>query len=486
MDPTWEQIQAKLPTLTRREKAEIDRVLLDPGKLDLEASLFREQYDFVADRSNFATGVCSRRAGKSRGVASWLVDGALNEDSGPSLYLTLTRGTAKRIIWPTVKRLNANYQLGFDTNEAELTFYRDGEQRLILGGVDNKSEIEKARGTGWGRVAIDESQAIPDSTLEELITDVLMPSLMDFNGCIRLIGTPSPVPTGFFYDICQSPDWSHHEWTVAQNPYLPLWREMLDKVLKVRGVTVDHPSILREWFGKWVTDQDSLVFKYDPEKNGIDTVPQCPNWQTVLAVDVGFDDSDAVGVLGNRPGETELYLLDEEVIAKESVSELATVVKRMRAKWKPYRMVGDHGGLGKKIFNEISSRFQIWVEPAEKAEKNMAIQLVNDALRTKQLFLPRDSRCAQDALRLEWEVKKNGKKVVSDRFHSDALDMLVYAYRHSRAYREQPIEEKPDAGTTKWQEAKLLQAAIDRDRARTDPSFAEDRAWARVLEQDEW
>jgi urease accessory protein UreH len=115
----------------------------------------------------------------------------------------------------------------------------------------------------------------------------------------------------------------------------------------------------------------------------------------------------------------------------------------------------------------------------------MAIQLVNDALRTGQLFLPRDSRCAQDALRLEWEVKKNGKKVVSDRFHSDALDMLVYAYRHSRAYREQPIEERPETGTTKWQEEKLLQAAIDRDRAKSDPDYAEDLAWAKVLEQDE-
>ena len=481
---TREQLQAKLATLNRQQKAELDRLLLTPGELDLRASLFDQQYSFIADPSNFATAVCSRRAGKTRAIASWLAEGAAAQEAGPSLYLTLTRGTAKRIIWPIVKRLNANCQLGLEPNESELTMYRDGEQRLVLGGADNKSEIEKARGTAWGRVAIDESQSLPDDTLEALITDVLMPSLMDFQGSIRLIGTPSPVPIGFFHDACHSSEWSAHHWTVEQNPFLPRWREMLNKVLKTRGVTVDHPSIQREWFGRWVTDKEALVFKYDPQKNGIDQVPACSAWQTVLAVDVGFEDSDAIGVLGNRPGETALYLLDEEVIAKESISELASVIKRMRARWNPYRLVGDHGGLGKKIFNEISTRFGVWVEPAEKTEKHLAIELVNDAFRTKQIYLPRNSRCAQDALRVEWKIKADGKRVVSDRFHSDALDMLVYAYRHSRAYREKPIPEKPETGSAKWQEDRLLQAALDRARAKVDPDFAKELVYAQGLESD--
>jgi hypothetical protein len=89
----------------------------------------------------------------------------------------------------------------------------------------------------------------------------------------------------------------------------------------------------------------------------------------------------------------------------------------------------DTGGLGKKIAEELTSRRGLPIEAAQKTEKFAHIELVNDALRTGRLFLPRGSRCGEDALKVEWDRSTPERLKVSDRFHSDVLDALLYGFR---------------------------------------------------------
>ena len=434
---------------------------------NLETILFGQQRAFVRDSSPYATGVCGRRSGKSYGVGSWLLEGPLQNPKAPSLYMTLTRESAKRILWPTLLELNRKHRLGFEPNEADLILKRAGRGSVYLVGANNRAEIEKVRGVGWGRVAIDEAQAFP-AFLEELIDDVLDPSLMDHGGLLRVIGTPSPVPTGYFHEIASSEKWKHHAWTPFDNPYVKA-TEQLAKAMERRGVTEDDPSIQREFFGKWAYDPSTLVFKW-AAKNAQEPPTNLTDY--VIGVDLGFDDADAIAVLGWNSASPNLYLVEEHVTNKQTVTQLGAKLTALQAQYQPHDTVCDTGGLGKKIAAEVEVRTGITLSPAEKERKFEHIELLNDALRSGRFFARGDSRFSQDVLLIEWDRDKShgDHLVISDRFHSDIADAVLYAYRRAQhwLYQEPPPVKPPGMPGDEEHIQVLEQELRDRKRERQD------------------
>lgn len=411
-------------------------------RFDLSRILFGPQLAFATDEAQYADGLCSRRAGKSVGVGAWLLDGPLENPSAPSLYITLTRGSGKRIIWPTLLDLNRKYALGFEPNEADLVLKRNGRGAVYLIGADNRSEIEKARGVGWGRVAIDEAQAFP-AYLKELVEDVLDPALMDHGGKLRLIGTPGPVPVGFFFGCTQNPRWKHHHWTAFENPHVRA-REHLAKTLEMRGVTEDDPGIQREFFGRWAHDANSLVFRYRPELH-FDALPLARRpWRYVLGIDLGYEDADAIAVVAFNEEHPAAYLVEEYVDRKQGITALTEKVAALVERLDPVSIVWDTGGLGKKVASEVTQRTGVPLKAAEKDRKFEFIELLNDAMRTSRLKAKKDSRFASDSMLVEWDRDKSrpDRLVISDRFHSDICDAVLYAFRESLHWLHVP-EESP-------------------------------------------
>jgi hypothetical protein len=450
-------------------------------KLDLPAILFPQQAAFATSTNAFVTALCSRRAGKSVGVASWLAEGPLLNPRAPSLYLTLTRGSAKRIIWNTLLDLNDKHRLGYEPNESDLILKRNGRAAIFLAGVDNKREIEKARGTGWGRVAIDEAQSLPEY-VKELVEDVLMPSLMDHGGLIRAIGTPSPVPSGYFHGICHSPEWGHHHWTVWDNPHIPEERKraMLERVLAARGVSVDDPGIQREWFGRWVLDLSALVFKFDPARNTYATLPALNRpWGHVIGVDLGYDDADAIAVLGFNPASPAVYLREEWVGTKQTITDLTKRLEALTAQYRPDCIVMDTGGLGKKIAEEIMARTTLPIKAAEKPRKFEFIELLNDSMRSGRFFAPAGSRFGHDATQVEWDREKSvgDKLVISDRFHSDIGDAVLYAFRESLHWTHEAEPTPPLPLASAERHAQLEADLMDRMERELQAEKAEEKAW---------
>jgi hypothetical protein len=420
----------------------------------LENVLFGPQLAFARDPDTFATAVCSRRAGKSTGIGAWLLEGPVENPKAPSLFFTLTRGSAKRIIWTTMLDLNRKYDLGYEPNEADLILKRGGRGAVYLAGVDNKSEIEKIRGTGWGRAAGDEAQTLPEY-MKELAEDVLMPSFMDHGGKLRMTGTPGSVPAGFFHHIAHSDKWKAHRWTVWDNPFIADDRKhaMLAKTLATRGVDLSHPSIRREWFGEWAFDADALVVKFDPSKNVfVDLPPAEPKWSHVIGVDLGYDDADAIAVLAFNRDHPAAYLVDESVLPKQTITQLSTRLKAMVETYKPNAIVVDTGGLGKKIAEEISSRTMLPLQPAEKTRKFEFLELLNDALRSGRFFVKKNSRFANDVMKVEWDRDKciGDRLVISDKFHSDILDGVLYAFRESLHWLHKEPVIGPEVGSDEW------------------------------------
>lgn len=391
-----------------------------------------------------------------------------SKEGSVALYLTDTRLHAKRILWGVLKRLNRVQELGGVPNEAELAIALPNGSHIYLGGIHHKDEIEKWRGLPLSVVVIDEAQKTT-VYLEELVNDVLGPALMDFDGQIVMAGTPAPVPAGYFYDCVQNPAWEHHEWTAFDNPWLPRKSgkpvlTLLEEECASRGVTVDDPSIQREWFGRWVYDPNSLVFRYEAQRNHYDVLPSLPagDWECVIAGDIGWDDADALCVLRWNTTRPDLYLAEESILSKQTITQLGERLTQMVNAHNPLGVVLDFGGLGKKIAQELTQRWGLNVQAAEKERKLEHIELLNDALRTGVFHASKASRFAADCMLVEWDKTNPEKPKISDRYHSDICDAVLYGYRRAKQWLSVPEPPPPlRPGSEAWLEKRAAQVQRD-------------------------
>lgn len=421
--------------------------------------LFDKQLAFVEDPNPFKVAVCSRRAGKTVSCAAHLVHTAINNKDTISLYITLSRNNAKKLIWKELRNIIANHKLeaGFDETELSITF-KNGAI-IYVSGAKDASEIEKFRGLPIKLCYIDECQSFREY-IKDLIDDVIAPALIDYAGSLCLIGTPGPTPVGYFHECAvTSQNWSKHSWTFWDNPFIAekskkTHQELLDRELKRRGVSVNDPSIQREWFGKWVLDSDSLILHYDLNKNNFADLPK-DKYNYILGIDVGFKDADALAILAYSDNSHTTYLIDEVVTPKQGITELVEQIKVLQKKYDIHKMVMDFGGLGKKIGEEMSRRYQLPVEAADKTRKMENLELMDDALRTGKLKAKADSRFVQDTylVEIDRDKTKPDRLVVSSRYHSDIIDAVLYAFKHSPAYAYEPPKGKLVRGTKEWAEA---------------------------------
>lgn len=453
-------------------------------KFDLAHFCFKEQLHFVSDPARFKTAVCSRRSGKTTACAADLIYTALSFPASTCIYITLSRKNAKHIVWPELLRLNSQFELEGHTNETDLSMKFPNGSIIYCSGAKDKSEIENFRGLAIKKVYIDEAQSFRPY-IKDLIDDVLSKALFDYQGQLCLIGTPGLVPAGYFYECAKSPEWSHHAWTMISNPHLekksgkkPI--ELIHEDCQRMNVEITHAKIQRECFGKWVVDTDSLVLTFS-EKNHLQSLPP-KKWSYIFGVDVGFDDADAIAVLAWSEDSDKAYLVEEMVKNKQGITELATTLESLIKKYNPDRIVMDTGGLGKKIASEMRSRFSLPIVAAEKTRKFEFLEILNDALRCERFFASPTSRFAQDCNLLEWDKDSAtpDKLKISDRYHSDIIDAVLYAFRESLHWMHEPKMKTPKIETPEWfkeQEEKL----IEQLQAKLSPPD-EDDIWADLSE----
>lgn len=413
---------------------------------DLEQFCFPEQLAFLQDPARFKTAVCSRRAGKTVSCAADLIH-TVNNYAGDVAYITLNRVTAKRIIWRELLKINKTYKLSAKIDNAELTLTMPNSNVIYVSGAKDASEIEKFRGLALKKVYIDECQSFR-AYIKDLVEEVIEPALTDHYGSLCLIGTPGPVPAGFFYEASHSSGYSNHHWTMQDNPHIksksgkdPI--DIIKELAKRRGLALDDASIQREFFGKWVKDSDSLVYRFDENKNTVIQLPDANDLVFLFGIDIGWRDSDAIAVIGYHKTTKEVYLVEEIITAKQDITALVNQIKMLRLKYDPVRMVMDAGALGKKIQEEIRQRHQLTIEAAEKIRKHEFIKLLNDDLRTGKFKARPDSRFAEDSYLVTWDYDDPSKPKISDKYHTDIGDAVLYAWRDCRHYLSEMDPEIP-------------------------------------------
>ncbi|MCA1824427.1 MAG: hypothetical protein LC640_09240 [Frankia sp.] len=423
--------------------------------------LAEQQLAFIADPARRKVASCSRRAGKTHACAILLLAFALERPESLALYVTLTRLSGKRIVWRRLLALNREYGLGgvADRGELTVTFPNGSEVRIM--GCKDEAEADKLRGIdpSPSLVVIDEAQAFKDY-VQDVVESALEPMLIETKGTMVLIGTPGPVRQGYFYEACQSAPaalleqmnvappandnggeeeaqedaaWSVHHWTIADNPFIDDVDDELAKLRRRKKWTADHPTYQREYLGRWVTESDALVYKYDHVRNGYQELPEHggPEWRCILAVDQGYHDADSIARLWFRPKFPGVWVEEVHHERKASGGDLVAAADRW---WQPVKgrciaVVWDMGGAAEKNA-EDARRLGLNIEAAEKGpgSKVAGVEMVNTALLHGCLLTPLDGWAASDAGKVTWDPKARGVKF-SDRYHTDIWDAIAYGLR---------------------------------------------------------
>lgn len=436
-----------------------------PDELEIRDTSFAAQDSFVTDPSRFIAAQCSRRAGKTSGLAFRFFRALDSHPNSLCLYIALTRESARNIMWPILTEMNDKYSLGCTLTESNLTMTHPNGARLQLFGADMQNFIRRLKGIKTPGVAIDEAQDF-SSHLRSLVDDVLTPALTDYeDSWLAITGTPGPVPLGFFFETTSKRvgGYSLHHWTLFQNPYLPQARDFVDDLKKKRGWDENNPTLRREWYNEWVLDKESLLIKYFEEKCHYEMLPLSFPWVYILGIDIGFRDSDALAVLGWSERDPNIYLIEERTMGSSDITSLVEEINRMQKLYDISKMVIDTGGLGKKIAEEIIRRHQIPVQAADKVRKMENVALLNDWLRLGKFKAKKTSRFVEDSykLQIDWDKTRPDKIIVKDTFHSDIIDAVLYAFRESPAYTYTAPIIKPKYGSKEWADAEVSQMEQD-------------------------
>ncbi len=429
---------------------------------------FPQQDAFVDDPSQQIAALCTRRAGKSRGLVRRYLKAMDKHPNALCRYIALTRDSAKDIMWPALEEVNADSGGKFKLVESKLTMIHPNGSRLKLYGADMKNFVRRLRGVKSPANGIDEAQEFEPAHLAHLVNDIIMPSMVDYkDSWLALTGTPGPIPRGLFFEITEhgEADYSVHKWSLYDNPYLPDARGFVEKLKNKHKWTDDNTTLLREWLGKWVLDLDSLLIRYNHDLNHFERLDP-KGWETIMGIDMGFNDADAIAVLAWSEHDPCTYLVDELITQKQGLTELVEQIQRLSKKYNVSKMVIDEGGLGKKLAEEMRRRHGIPVHPADKLGKFENVTLLNDALRLGKFKAPKTSRFAEDSyqVQIDWEKTTPDRIVVKKGFHSDIIDAVLYAFRESPAFAYTAPKKSPKYGSKEWAEQQvddMEQAAIE-------------------------
>lgn len=441
---------------------------------------FPAQQRFFRDGSHrWRCAVTSRRAGKSTGIAADMLDTCLSEKGVLCLYITLTRESARNIIWGILLDLIEEHKIDAHIDRTRLHLVFNNGSKIMLSGAKDTTEIEKLRGLKLRKCYIDECQSFKRH-LKILIEDIIVPALRDLRGELYLTGTPGPIPAGPFYEYSHSDSdrWHNCTWTAFDNPHMHNppeldLNETLAEERAMKGIGENNPSYQRETYGRWIEDFDSLVFKFSSLMNvGVHDDPT-EELKYVFGIDIGYNDADAIAVLGYEAKTQSVYLVEEIVNSRQDITALVGQIKQLQEKYKPVKMVMDAGALGKKIQEEIRTRHQLPLEAAEKSRKLEFIELFNDDLRTGKFKAFPDSIFQDDCTLIQWDqdyaLRNPGKRKVGDIFHSDIADSVLYAWRECKHYIAESYTPTYSRNSDKFMELLEKREAERVERYQNDP-----------------
>ena len=464
--------------LARREQALTRASSLTAG---IKAELFDRQLAFIDDPSRNKAAICTRRAGKTMMWPRYCFSVALENPKSLIRVWGITRLRVKQLLWQEFVDVAARHRIHIKAHETELTMRLDNGSEIRFVGADKDQAAQRKRGDKTILEVILESQLF-GPFLRTLVEDVAEPCLFDMKGTMCMEGTPGVIPTGYWYWITGGSEvngrwdsegmlissgtdqekermgagWSCHRWSLLDNPHLPHAKVELERLRVKRNWSIESPTYVREYLGRWVKDDGVLFYKFNEERNTFtlgEVVPWGPGWKHVLGWDLGSRDDMALVAWGWHPTRRELY----EAGSWKKPGARAEEVMAQITVWEALGMdfiakVADTGGGGRMYVEDVMSRYSQVFEAAQKSEKLEHVRLMNDDFSSAKLKVQRGSQYATELAGLpkdpDWDPNSGKPPGEDHRFPNHCTDAGLYSWRKALMYldfeAEKPHEELND------------------------------------------
>ncbi len=402
------------------------------ARIDVDALCFPEQARLVKDPSRNAVAVCGRRSGKTIAAVLRALIVALAMPDVGCLFIAATRESAKQLAWKALRRFNESLGLGGTVNWTDLSLTLPNGSTVHLRGVDTEKAADLVRGISrLAFAAVDEVQRGRPDVLTTLIKDVIRPALADVRGTLWLLGTPNPKgKLGVLWERWEAGIFSQHTWTIYENTKGFPTREALDATIQedldAENETKESAWFQREYLARWVVDLASRAYKFDDAINIYADLPIDLN-QSLLCVDIGYGDADAIGDLAWNEDAGVMHLRREDIQRGQTVIDLGQKLSRLADDTTPMMIVVDAGGGGLKDLATLQQMLpRLPLQAAVKPDVHMQVKAMNNVLVHGRFKVRKDSQFAKDVRQVGWVKGVVGGKLDEAAFHSDIIPACRY------------------------------------------------------------
>jgi hypothetical protein len=430
---------------------------------------FKEQAAFIRDPAKWKVGYGTRRIGKGYGAGEYFFDTMLRKPGSLCFYIGLTLESAILNMWePVLHELDRKHRLDFRFLKSPYTVInpRNDSFLRILGADKDAREMEKLLGNKFDLSIFDECQSWRNDLGK--FVELMRPAAIDRGGTICLLFTPGNYKGNLAYALTKDAPlevgtcwrqptpkdarWHIHRWTAMENPYMrEKWVAELREIDETRPLFKQTPTFKQWYLGEWSIDESILVYKFREDRNW-GTPPLEKKYETVIGVDLGWNDPTAFVVGRWSPHDRRLYFVAAFEKSGMDFTEVANTLKHLQEHWQADFVVVD--GANKQGVEEMRRRHEVQLQAADKRGKNDFIGLMNDDLVQGNIRVaPEASSLVENWLSHVWDEKKLQllKKYEENRSSPNHLaDAALYAWRWSYAHLATPEVTPVKAGTAEW------------------------------------
>lgn len=495
----------------------------------LRSFYYPKQRAFFESKAKLRATKKTRRAGATTGSVRELLARALLIPGFRATYVASTRIEAKARAWendtrnglvdvirefgtPMDVRGVEKLQFGgveVEVREGDLALEFTNGSKLNLFGADDERAINKQRGLAKHVYLIDEAQDF--RFLEKFYKAVIFPALQDYSGECWVMGTPGQDCAGMFYAITKDdesdgprmPGWEVHQFAQVDNPFFGAtpeerYERTVGEAMRLNGWTLDDPDLQREGFGRWVRQDGNYVYAvhqvpehelcFAPARYDIDGFPELDlamedlperarrNYFIQAGADLGTRAAFAFTLWAWSLEDPTLYEVASWKKSGLDYDEMATVLRQVRERLHIGAITADAGGGGKPAVmgwsKDWAKRYDVPIEEAEKHNKQVAIKLLNNDIRTGAVKLRSGGVLLAEMRVHRWEKIRNEKgNLVEASTPHDAGDSALYGHRMSYHHRGKVPETPPPVGSP--ERFAREEAQVERDME----DAAEERAW---------
>lgn len=446
---------------------------------------FGSQRQFVMCRKQGAIARAGRGGGKSTGALARYHARSAAHPNCSAVFVAMSSERARDILYPAMLKANADWGTQIEYVSGDNAFRWPNGYRVLARGCKDVNEVNKRRGTPWVEAGWDECASINPKLLEEDIHEAVEPRLMDFDGRWFAMGTPGPIPKGYWYKLSSGSEHTYpvFAWDARHNEHMPnVMRYFANTLRRLNGIperrlwpkaartildVINDPAcwkllpagFVREYLGQWVLDLRALIYKLTA-KNGYSVLPIEPDFWTI-GCDLGaHSDEDpnldhaAVAVCASHRSLPYKWIAEARKLSDITVDSLAAYLAQKLVEYPQASIHIDSASAGKIIENTFK-KMGLPIQAALKGPKLRRIQLAQSAIANgdMQLHFTNCMDARSEATALVWNDKRDNH---SERCDDDAWDaILMSLVPHFQELETE--DKKPHKGTAEYEQAQELE-----------------------------